>query len=535
MNWRLPYAYNFVSMKSLFNVQLEHHIQFHWCNLRFVACHRRGGSFLLLRCVVLLALLCLCDHSLRAQSNSAAQLAAVPLAATQNASNVANTSQIWPATLLVRVFPEDARLYIQGNQIAYDSMSGYYRRYNLHGLSGSIVVRAEGYRDMLLSPEELSGTGDQGSVELKLERSASRSSLELLATLPSGSQPKSIHFSSDGSLMYAAQLNGNGIDLYRSDTFEHVGSVALNQQSGQRGFVEFATRPGTDELWVSQMTTGQIHILNEQTLEVQARISAGGSWTKVICFDAQGHYAFVSNWLSENIGVIDCRNRELIGAIPVGSIPRGLAIDERANRLLVSDYEYGRVLAYDLAFLDEFQAESAGAAEHRAIVQAQEPAAVLSRGPGAKRHICVSNIQGRIFVSDMMYGRIEVYDLDSYRLIASVSVGPKLNTIALDPSERYLYISSRGRNNPQSYLIPGPDFGKVYVLDTESLEVVDWVWGGNQPTGLALSPDGRLLVFSDFLDDRLEVYSVAERSASNPLVALMSRRRREVLQFLQGQ
>jgi DNA-binding beta-propeller fold protein YncE len=36
---------------------------------------------------------------------------------------------------------------------------------------------------------------------------------------------------------------------------------------------------------------------------------------------------------------------------------------------------------------------------------------------------------------------------------------------------------------------------------------VDWTWGRNQPTGLAVSPDGRSVAFSNFLDDDIEVYA----------------------------
>jgi hypothetical protein len=43
-------------------------------------------------------------------------------------------------------------------------------------------------------------------------------------------------------------------------------------------------------------------------------------------------------------------------------------------------------------------------------------------------------------------------------------------------------------------------------VDTETRAVVDWTWGKNQPTGLAVSPDGRAIAFSNFLDDQGEVY-----------------------------
>jgi len=37
---------------------------------------------------------------------------------------------------------------------------------------------------------------------------------------------------------------------------------------------------------------------------------------------------------------------------------------------------------------------------------------------------------------------------------------------------------------------------------------VERIWGRNQPTGLALSPDGKFLVFTDFLDQNLELYRI---------------------------
>jgi DNA-binding beta-propeller fold protein YncE len=48
------------------------------------------------------------------------------------------------------------------------------------------------------------------------------------------------------------------------------------------------------------------------------------------------------------------------------------------------------------------------------------------------------------------------------------------------------------------------------VLDPESLDVIQTIWGRHQPTGLAVSPDGRYLATTDFLDDNLAVYRVAD-------------------------
>jgi sugar lactone lactonase YvrE len=54
------------------------------------------------------------------------------------------------------------------------------------------------------------------------------------------------------------------------------------------------------------------------------------------------------------------------------------------------------------------------------------------------------------------------------------------------------------------------------AVDAASLEVVFRQWGGNQPTGLAVSPDGRRLVFTDFLDRRVEAYDIGRPLAPVP-------------------
>ena len=74
--------------------------------------------------------------------------------------------------------------------------------------------------------------------------------------------------------------------------------------------------------------------------------------------------------------------------------------------------------------------------------------------------------------------------------------------------KKYLFVSSRGPNNRETYLKKGPKFGKIYVIDTEKMKIVDWVWGKNQPTGLDISPDGKYLAFSNFLDNEIEVYRI---------------------------
>jgi DNA-binding beta-propeller fold protein YncE len=82
------------------------------------------------------------------------------------------------------------------------------------------------------------------------------------------------------------------------------------------------------------------------------------------------------------------------------------------------------------------------------------------------------------------------------------------NTIALSPDGELLFVSCRGRNGPGGYLTVADEGGTVLVLDARTGARLATLPAGKQPTALAVSADGRRLVFSDFRDNQLEVYDL---------------------------
>ena len=89
-----------------------------------------------------------------------------------------------------------------------------------------------------------------------------------------------------------------------------------------------------------------------------------------------------------------------------------------------------------------------------------------------------------------------------------VSTESHPNTIVLSPDKKLLFVSTRGRNNPDSYIVSGPEFGVVQVFDASTGVLLDALVGKNQPTGLDLSHDGRMLASSDFLDANINIYGI---------------------------
>ena len=214
---------------------------------------------------------------------------------------------------------------------------------------------------------------------------------------------------------------------------------------------------------------------------------AGGKWSKVIASDSGERRIYVSNWDSRTISIIDPDKYEVVARIKVPGIPRGLAPSPDNRYLYAAIYSSGKVVKIDCA--------------SRKVIK------TIDLGDGAPRHLVVAPSKRVLYVSDMYYGSVFTIDLRTDKVLRKVHVGSNLNTIVLSRDEKYLFISSRGKNSAKGYLEKGPEFGKMFVYRTSSGRIIDWTWGKNQPTGLDVSPDDSTVVLTDFLDGKIEIYS----------------------------
>lgn len=359
--------------------------------------------------------------------------------------------------------------------------------------ASALLISAEGYaqRVLVLPEPALGETFASGAVELGLVAlSPLGSDYRLAAAYRTGTQPKAAAFI-DARRVAVPLLDGPGIDVFdlEAGTRRRIAPPEAYARLG--GFVECLVIPERSELWVSQMTAAAAHVFSLPDLAYKATVRSSGTWSKVLAWDPAGKRVYLSNWVSEDLSVIDPERMAEERRVKVGAVPRGMALWPGGSFMYLAQYEIagaprGRLLKLDLATM--------------AIVAAIGP-------EGSKRHVVADPARGRLYVSDMARDLIEAYDAKRDLLIASVKVGYKPNTIALSPDGRLLYVSCRGPNNPdRGYLYKGDEMGRIYVLDLDTLAVREWWEGGNQPTGLAVSPDGALVATTDFLDARLRVH-----------------------------
>ncbi|MCE5252680.1 MAG: YncE family protein [Actinomycetia bacterium] len=300
-----------------------------------------------------------------------------------------------------------------------------------------------------------------------------------------GPNPKQVAFTPDGEELWVSLLRGYGLEVYEPTTGEKLGGVKL----GEHGAVEIIFTRDGKTIYAGQMETASVYEIDRETRTVTRHFNTGGSWTKVLLLSPDEKTLWASNWVSNDISEIDLVTGKLVRRIPTVVTPRGLYVTPDAKWLYVAGFENGDIQKIDLA---------------------TGKGTVLIKTGGAMRHMVADDAGGRLYVDDMSTAEVYVVDLATDEVTKLADTDQRPNTMDLSPDGKVLYVSNRGKDNPKTYYIPGPQWGTILAIDTATGTVLDAIVGGNQCTGLDVSPDGKLLAFSDFLDNKIRVYTIPD-------------------------
>jgi YVTN family beta-propeller protein len=303
-----------------------------------------------------------------------------------------------------------------------------------------------------------------------------------LGEFETGAAPKQVAFTPDSAQLWVTLLGGEGVEVFDAATYQRLATIDL----GEHGAVEVIfTRDGRTA-FASQMESASVFEIDRGTFAVRRQLETGGEWSKVMALSPDERTLYVANWTSNDVSEIDLATGELRRRIDTVGTPRGLFPTADGRRLFVAGFDSGKLARIDL--------------------RTGESETLLDTG-GALRHLVGDAAGGMLFVDDMAKDRAHVVDLRTEQVRELAETDEKPNTIDLTPDGRVLYVSNRGENG-ESYYRPGPEWGSVLAIDTATGAVLDAIVGGNQTTGLDVSPDGRTLAFSDFLDNRVQLYTI---------------------------
>jgi len=300
-----------------------------------------------------------------------------------------------------------------------------------------------------------------------------------------GPNPKQVAFTPDGTEMWVSLLGGHGLEIFEPTTGKKLDQVKL----GEHGAVEVIFTRNGETAYASQMETASVYEIDRRTRAVKRIFKTGGSWTKVLLLSPDEKTLWASNWVSNDVSEINLVTGKLVRRMKTVVTPRGLYVTPDGSRLFVAGFENGDIQRIDLA---------------------TGKGKILFETGGAMRHMVADDLRGRLYVDDMSTKEVFVVDLATEKVTKLADTDERPNTMDLSPDGKVLYVSNRGKDNPKTYYIPGPEWGSILAIDTATGKILDAIVGGNQCTGLDVSPDGKLLAFSDFLDNKIRVYSIPD-------------------------
>lgn len=304
-----------------------------------------------------------------------------------------------------------------------------------------------------------------------------------IESLPS---PKAVAFSADGSEIWVTHLLNKKRGVSVLDAFSGEKIAEINLENG--GGVEIAFSQDGKKAYLSQMETGKVFEIDTKTKKILRTFNTKSTWTKVLAVSKDGKFLYASNWCGDNVTEINLREGKVQRQISTVDTLRGLYLTEDNKFLYVAGFAEGEIEKINL---------ETGQGK------------VIFKSGGAMRHIVGDEKRGVLYASDMAKNIVWRVFLKGDRVEKFTDTDNNPNTIVLSPDKKILFVSCRGKNfSPENYYVPGPEWGSVLLFDTETGKMLDAIVGGNQPTGLDVSPDGKILAFSDFLDGRLEMFSL---------------------------
>jgi DNA-binding beta-propeller fold protein YncE len=300
-----------------------------------------------------------------------------------------------------------------------------------------------------------------------------------------GHGPKQVLFAPDGKELWVSLLGGHGVEVFDTATWKKLDEVKL----GKYGAVEMVFNKAGTKVYISQMQTASVYEVDTAARKVLRVLKTGGSWTKVVLLSPDEKRLYASNWVSDDVSEIDLASGRLFRRLKAVDTPRGLYVTPDGKRLFVAGFEHGSIKRIDLATRE---------------------GEVIFKTEGAMRHLVGDDSRGLLYADDLSTNEVFVVDLATEKVTKLNDTDQRPNTMDLSPNGRVLYVSCRGKDNPRSYYVKGPEWGSVLAFDAATGKILDAIVGGNQCTGLDVSPDGKLLAFSDLLDDTIRIYTIPD-------------------------
>ena len=216
-------------------------------------------------------------------------------------------------------------------------------------------------------------------------------------------------------------------------------------------------------------------------------------------------FAYITNFDSNSVSVVDIASNIVVATIPVGSQPVTIAVNNTGSRIYVGNFDSVSVIdgaSNSVIATVTMGSEVSGVAVNPAgtrvyasnyhsatvsVIDASSNIVVATVPVGSAPAGIVVNPQGtRAYVANQGSGSISVVDTATNKEIKKIQVATEPVFAAINPAGTRLYVTHYPSNNPSSPLSIG-----LSIIDTESNTRITGIpLGFNAGEGVAVNPTG---------------------------------------------
>ena len=201
-------------------------------------------------------------------------------------------------------------------------------------------------------------------------------------------------------------------------------------------------------------------------------------------------YAYITNFNSNSVSVIDTGNNTLKATIPVGTDPLAVAISPDGARVYVTNSNYG-----DTGTVS--------------VIDTARNKVVSTINVGYKYYPCgiaVTHDGKKLFVADRDINGVSIVDTATNTVIATIPAGIRPLGVAISPNGKKAYVANRYSND-------------ISVIDTGTNTVISTVKVGLGPCGVAVNQQGTELYVTNCESNDVSVVNTSSGTVTATIPA----------------
>ncbi len=226
--------------------------------------------------------------------------------------------------------------------------------------------------------------------------------------------------------------------------------------------------------YISNYGSNNVSVIDTATNTVVATVAVGAN-PEGVAVNPAGTRAYVTNFVSNNVSVIDTAANTVVATVAVGISPTGVAVNPAGTFAYVANYGSNTVSVINTA--------------------TNTVAATVAAGTGS-RCVAVNPAGTFAYVTNAGSSNVSVIDTATNTVAATVAVGTTPVGVAVNPAGTRVYVGNYNSNN-------------VSVINTATNTVVATVAVGTGPWGVAVNPAGTFAYAANYGSNTVSVINTA--------------------------